>query len=157
MNKQQMTIQQKNEAYKRKITIRNTAIVFGCAALLVISFIISMNTGYTKLTPMDTLRTLFGGGTAKEILILFDFRLPPHRHFHAGREWVGTFRVHYPRYIQKRPGRPRFAGYQRWGRAYGHLICDVLRGTVLPFGVYSALPCSGRRGSDGQSYLCAGI
>ena len=76
MNKQQMTIQQKNEAYKRKITIRNTAIVFGCVALLVISFIISMNTGYTKLTPMDTLRTLFGGGTAKEILILFDFRLP---------------------------------------------------------------------------------
>lgn len=71
-----MDIQQKNEAYKRNIAIRNTAIVIGCAALLVLSFIISMNTGYTKLSPMDTLRTLFGGGTDKENLILFDFRLP---------------------------------------------------------------------------------
>lgn len=35
-----------------------------------------MNTGYTKLPPSDTLRTLFGGGTARENLILFDFRLP---------------------------------------------------------------------------------
>ena len=35
-----------------------------------------MNTGYMKLTPLDTLRTLFGGGSAKENLILFDFRLP---------------------------------------------------------------------------------
>lgn len=68
--------QQKNEAYKRKTALRNTAVVTGCAALLVLSFIISMNTGYTKLSPLDTLRTLFGGGTAKENLILFDFRLP---------------------------------------------------------------------------------
>ncbi|AJQ25582.1 FecCD family ABC transporter permease [Pelosinus fermentans] len=67
---------QKNETYKRKIAFRNTAIVVGCAALLLLSFIISMNTGYTKLPPSDTLRTLFGGGTARENLILFDFRLP---------------------------------------------------------------------------------
>lgn len=66
----------KNEAYKRKIALRNTAIVVGCAALLLLFFIISMNTGYTKLPPSDTLRTLFGGGTARENLILFDFRLP---------------------------------------------------------------------------------
>jgi iron complex transport system permease protein len=69
-------IQKKNEVYKRKIALRNTAIVIGCAALLVISLIVSMNTGYTKLSPLDTLRTLFGGGTNKENLILFDFRLP---------------------------------------------------------------------------------
>ncbi|MDR1132058.1 MAG: iron ABC transporter permease [Oscillospiraceae bacterium] len=69
-------LQKKNETYKRKIAIRNTVIVTGCAVLLVISFIISMNTGYTKLSPLDTLRTLFGGGTDKENLILFDFRLP---------------------------------------------------------------------------------
>lgn len=69
-------MQKKNEAYKKKIAIRNTAIVIGAAAVLIISFIISMNTGYTKLTPLDTLRTLFGGGTDKENLILFDFRLP---------------------------------------------------------------------------------
>lgn len=71
-----MDLQQKNEAYKRKIAVRNTTIVIGCAALLLLFFVISMNTGYMKLTPLDTLRTLLGGGSAKEKLILFDFRLP---------------------------------------------------------------------------------
>ena len=69
-------IQKKNEAYQNKIAFRNTAIVVGATIVLIFSFIISMNTGYTKLTPFDTLRTLFGGGTDKEELILFDFRLP---------------------------------------------------------------------------------
>ncbi len=72
-----MTDQYKKiEAYKRKIALRNTTIIISCAALLIISFIISMNTGYSRLSPLDTLRTLFGGGTDKENLILFDFRLP---------------------------------------------------------------------------------
>ncbi|MDR1205602.1 MAG: iron ABC transporter permease [Peptococcaceae bacterium] len=72
-----MTEQQlKNEAYKRGLAVRNTAVAAGCAAVLILSFIISMNTGYTKLSPQDTLRALFGGGTDKENLILFDFRLP---------------------------------------------------------------------------------
>lgn len=71
-----MDIRQKNKAYKRKIAIRNASIVVGCTALLLLFFVISMNTGYMKLTPLDTLRTLFGGGSAKENLILFDFRLP---------------------------------------------------------------------------------
>ncbi|WP_371377079.1 FecCD family ABC transporter permease [Sporomusa aerivorans] len=52
------------------------AVVIGCAALLMLSFIISMNTGYTKLSPPDTLRILLGGGTDRENLILFAFRLP---------------------------------------------------------------------------------
>ncbi|HCA30290.1 MAG TPA: iron ABC transporter permease, partial [Ruminococcaceae bacterium] len=69
-------MQKKNEAYKKKIVVRNTAIVIGAAVVLILSFIISVNTGYTTLTPLDTLRTLFGGGTEKENLILFDFRLP---------------------------------------------------------------------------------
>lgn len=69
-------LQQKTEAYKRKIALRNTTIVLGCAMLLLLSFIISMNTGFTKLSPQDTLRTLLGGGTDKENLILFSFRLP---------------------------------------------------------------------------------
>ncbi len=68
--------QKKNEAHKRKTAICNTVIVAVFVALLIISFIVSMNTGYTKLSPLDTLRTLFGGGTAKENLILFDLRLP---------------------------------------------------------------------------------
>ena len=68
--------QYKIEAYKRKLTMRNIAIVTGCMVVLILSFIISMNTGYTKLSPLDTLRTLFGDGTDKEKLILFGFRLP---------------------------------------------------------------------------------
>lgn len=67
---------QANQTYKRKIAVRHTAVIAGCSVLLILSFIISMNTGYTKLAPLDTLRTLFGGGTARENLILFDFRLP---------------------------------------------------------------------------------
>lgn len=68
--------QLRNQTYKRKKVRHNTAVIAGCLALLMLSFIISMNTGYTKLPPPDTLRTLLGGGTARENLILFDFRLP---------------------------------------------------------------------------------
>lgn len=62
--------------YKQRTFTRNAAILSVCAGLLILSFLISMNTGYTKLSPMDTLRTLLGGGSDKEKLILFDFRLP---------------------------------------------------------------------------------
>ncbi|APQ74448.1 FecCD family ABC transporter permease [Clostridium botulinum] len=72
MKEQQQII----EAYKRKIAIRNTLIVIGCVLLLAISLIVSMDTGYIKMSPLDVLRTLFGKGTDKEKLILFDFRLP---------------------------------------------------------------------------------
>lgn len=67
---------EKNQIYKRKLAIRNMTIVIICGILLVISLVISVNTGYTKLAPQDTLRTLFGGGTSKENFILFDLRLP---------------------------------------------------------------------------------
>ncbi len=67
---------QASQAYNKKMAVRHGAVIAGCTALLLLSFIISMNTGYTKLAPPDTLRTLFGGGTARENLILFDFRLP---------------------------------------------------------------------------------
>ncbi|WP_228370469.1 FecCD family ABC transporter permease [Gottschalkia acidurici] len=40
------------------------------------TLIISMNTGYIRLAPLDVLRTLFGNGNDKENLILFEFRLP---------------------------------------------------------------------------------
>ncbi|MFF2910060.1 FecCD family ABC transporter permease [Paenibacillus sp. NPDC057934] len=44
--------------------------------LIVVVFIISVNTGYIRLSPMELLRTMFGQGTDKQSLILFDFRLP---------------------------------------------------------------------------------
>lgn len=68
--------QKKNQAYRRKITIKNTSIILAFSLLLLLSFLVSMNTGYSKLSPLDTLRTLFGGGSDRENLILFGFRLP---------------------------------------------------------------------------------
>lgn len=44
--------------------------------LIVIAFLISMNTGYVRLAPMDVLRTLTGLGSDRQRLILFDLRLP---------------------------------------------------------------------------------
>ncbi len=66
----------KSDAYKRRVAVRNALVVSVFSMLLILSFIISMNTGYSKLSPPDTLRTLFGGGTDRENLILFGFRLP---------------------------------------------------------------------------------
>lgn len=69
-------IQINNEKYKRKIAKRNTSIIIICSLILVTSFIVSVNTGYIKLSPSDTIRTLLGGGTNNENLILFQFRMP---------------------------------------------------------------------------------
>lgn len=44
--------------------------------LIILAFIISVNTGYIRLTPQELLNTMLGKGTAKQELILFDFRLP---------------------------------------------------------------------------------
>jgi iron complex transport system permease protein len=46
------------------------------SVLIVLSVIISMNTGFIRLAPLDVFKTLFGAGTAKQELILFSFRLP---------------------------------------------------------------------------------
>ena len=68
--------QEKTQAYKRKIARRNTGIVLTFSVLLLLSFLVSMNSGYVKLSPLATLGTLFGGGSDRENLILYGFRLP---------------------------------------------------------------------------------
>lgn len=68
--------QRKIEIQKRKKRRGNIIVLLILAVLLAAFFIISMNTGYTRLSPADTIRTLFGGGTHNENLILFRFRLP---------------------------------------------------------------------------------
>lgn len=55
---------------------RNLLVIGILSFLIVVVFIISMNTGYIKLTPLEVIRTLFGQGTDKQHLILFEFRLP---------------------------------------------------------------------------------
>ena len=64
------------EQFRRKTIRRNVAVAVVITLLLAVSFVISMNTGFSRLTPMDTIRTLFGGGTEKENMVLFQFRLP---------------------------------------------------------------------------------
>ena len=55
---------------------RNATILITFGMLIMISFILSMNTGYMKVAPIELFKTLFGQGTAQQQLILFDFRLP---------------------------------------------------------------------------------
>lgn len=62
--------------YEQKKRKRGILILAVLGILIVITFLISMNTGYIRLSPLDVLRTFFGGGTVKENLILFTFRLP---------------------------------------------------------------------------------
>jgi len=45
-------------------------------ALIILFLLISMNTGHIRLGPLEVLKTLFGMGTDKQHLILFEFRLP---------------------------------------------------------------------------------
>lgn len=46
------------------------------AVLIVAVFVLSMNIGVMRLAPEDVIKTLFGLGTEKQELILFQFRLP---------------------------------------------------------------------------------
>lgn len=69
-----------NKAYltenQKKSNKRNMLIIY-CLGLLIVSvFIISMNTGFIRLSPIEVIQTLFGQGTDKQKLILYEFRLP---------------------------------------------------------------------------------
>ncbi|MFC5703933.1 FecCD family ABC transporter permease [Cohnella faecalis] len=55
---------------------RNILVLTIVGALIVLAFLISMNTGYIRLSPAEVIRTLFGMGTHNQSLILYDFRLP---------------------------------------------------------------------------------
>lgn len=55
---------------------RNIIVLVVFAVLIFITFLISVNTGHIRLTPSEVIATLFGQGTHKQQLILFDFRLP---------------------------------------------------------------------------------
>lgn len=60
---------------KRRMT-RGVVVMTILGILIISAFIVSMNTGYIRLSPLDVVRTLFGMGTEKQSLILFQFRLP---------------------------------------------------------------------------------
>ena len=56
--------------------VREVSILAILALCIIIMFIISMNTGFMRLSPIEVLHTLLGEGTKQQKLILFDFRLP---------------------------------------------------------------------------------
>lgn len=55
---------------------RDASILITLASLIFILFLVSMNTGFMRLSPLEVLHTLSGNGTKQQELILFDFRLP---------------------------------------------------------------------------------
>ncbi|GKS14635.1 iron ABC transporter permease [Paenibacillus chitinolyticus] len=63
-------------AHEKKRKRRNIAILVIFGLLLVLTFVISMNIGFIRLSPMELFKTLIGEGSRKQSLILFDFRLP---------------------------------------------------------------------------------
>ncbi|MFD0672564.1 FecCD family ABC transporter permease [Cohnella sp. GCM10027633] len=60
------------DAKLRRFALVNVAV----AALIVLVFLISLNSGLIRLSPKDVFATLFGQGTGEQELILFDFRMP---------------------------------------------------------------------------------
>lgn len=63
-------------AYEASRNKRGLVVITTLIILIVIAFVISVNTGYIRLAPMELINTLLGKGTAKQELILFQFRLP---------------------------------------------------------------------------------
>nr|WP_256760422.1 iron ABC transporter permease [Cohnella sp. WQ 127256] len=63
-------------AVERRRRKRNIMVLAIFSISILIAFTLSTNTGFIKLSPMELIHTLFGMGTKKQSLILFDFRLP---------------------------------------------------------------------------------
>lgn len=61
---------------QKKKSSKFIAVLLVLGVLLILSIISSMKSGYTYLTFHDLLRILLGGGSDKENLVLFTFRLP---------------------------------------------------------------------------------
>lgn len=55
---------------------RNITVMLIFIALIIVTFLISVNTGHIRLGPLEVMKTFLGNGTDKQNLILFDFRLP---------------------------------------------------------------------------------
>ncbi|SDX70657.1 iron ABC transporter permease [Paenibacillus sp. CF384] len=61
---------------EKRMHKRNLIVAGSFGLGIIIVFILSMNTGFIRLTPMELIHTILGNGTAQQELILFDFRLP---------------------------------------------------------------------------------
>ncbi len=62
--------------HSQKRKNRSIKLVFLFGILLLLVFIISLNTGRYSITPIEVWHTLLGAGTKKQNLVLFELRLP---------------------------------------------------------------------------------
>ena len=62
--------------YKKHIYYRNISIIIVTSVLMIICFLISLNTGYSKLSMREIFYILLGKGSQNQKLILFQYRLP---------------------------------------------------------------------------------
>lgn len=61
---------------EQRRSINPIIVMIVLALLIFVTFMISINSGYSSLSPADVLKTVIGAGSDKQNLILFDFRLP---------------------------------------------------------------------------------
>nr|WP_080873621.1 iron ABC transporter permease [Oceanobacillus timonensis] len=71
-----MSIQKNNQHSQFRKAQRAMLVSAILVLLMIIIFLISLNTGSIYLTPTEVILTFFGQGTEQQNLILFDFRLP---------------------------------------------------------------------------------
>lgn len=71
-----MTNEKWKEESQRKKEKQARLVALTLILLISIAFLISLNTGHIRLAPKEVMMTLFGQGTDRQELILFDFRLP---------------------------------------------------------------------------------
>ena len=62
--------------YKKYIYYRNISIIIVTSVLMIICFLISLNTGYSKLSVREIFYIMLGKGSQNQKLILFQYRLP---------------------------------------------------------------------------------
>lgn len=55
---------------------KTISVLFFLTAATVVMFFVSLNTGLTKIPPLEVIQTLFGAGDEGTRMVLFDFRLP---------------------------------------------------------------------------------
>ncbi len=67
-----MNIEQLSRSRVRRALIASAALLVIAIAVIAIS----LNTGSLRLTPLAVLRTLLGGGSSDENLVMFEYRLP---------------------------------------------------------------------------------
>src|SRR5690554_269386 len=64
------------EVVTRKKALSPILIIIILILMIIATIIVSMNLGMIRLSPLEVFTTLFGSGTEKQELILFNFRLP---------------------------------------------------------------------------------